>query len=256
MFGGMDDTHLYWPRSRRWLRAARDATDPSLRLLGAGFGGLAVLVGVVAAVFGDTGAYPLGSVVAGYALALGAAVYLMEKGYPHRALGLCNLVTLVRLVLVAALAVPLAAGTGGGEEVFALALVVLLLDGLDGWLARRAGLASAFGARFDMEVDSALALVLALHAWIGGAAGALVLVLGLPRYAFAAAGAVLPWLRAPLPERFSRKAVCVLQLGVLVVLQLPALPGWLTATLVAAAALALVWSFWRDVVWLRRQAIP
>lgn len=245
---------MYLPRSRRWLRAARDATDPSVRLLGAGVAGLSILVALSTTVFGDPGPLPLGAVIAVYGLALGAAVYLMEQGYPHRALGLCNLVTLTRLLLVAVLAVPLAAGTGGGEEVFAVALVVLLLDGIDGWLARRAGLASAFGARFDMEVDSALALVLALHVWVGGATGAIVLILGVPRYAFALAGAVLPWLRAPLPERFSRKAVCVLQLGTLVVLQLPGLPVGAAGWLVAVAALSLIWSFWRDVAVLWRRA--
>lgn len=247
-------THLLQPRSRRWLRSARAATDPSVRLLGAGLAGLTVLVALATALFGDAGPVPMAGVIAAYALALGAAVHLMEQGYPHRALGLCNLVTLARLVLVAVLTVPLAAGDGGGAGVFAVALVVLLLDGIDGWLARRAGLTSAFGARFDMEVDSALALVLALHVWVGGATGAIVLLLGLPRYAFALAGVVLPWLRGPLPERFSRKVVCVLQLGTLVVLQLPALPGWAAASLVLLASLSLVWSFWRDVSVLRRQA--
>lgn len=250
----MDDTQLLRPRSRRWLPTSRAVTDPTVRLLGAGLAGLSVLVALATTLFGDPGPYPLGGVIAAYALALGAAAYLMEQGYPHRALGLCNVVTLARLVLVAVLAVPLAAGNGGGEGVFAVALVVLLLDGIDGWLARRAGLVSAFGARFDMEVDSALALVLALHVWVGGATGAIVLILGLPRYAFALAGVFLPWLRGPLPERFSRKVVCVLQLGALVLLQLPALPDVAAASLVALAALSLVWSFWLDVAVLRRQA--
>ena len=39
------------------------------------------------------------------------------------------------------------------------------LDGVDGWLARRSGIASAFGARFDMEIDALLILVLAVLAW-------------------------------------------------------------------------------------------
>src|SRR5690349_4135341 len=33
------------------------------------------------------------------------------------------------------------------------ALGALTLDGVDGWLARRRRIASAFGARFDMEAD-------------------------------------------------------------------------------------------------------
>ena len=39
------------------------------------------------------------------------------------------------------------------------------LDGLDGWLARHAGMASAFGARFDVEVDALLIQALAILAW-------------------------------------------------------------------------------------------
>ena len=40
-----------------------------------------------------------------------------------------------------------------------LASVALILDGVDGKVARRTRNASAFGARFDMEVDAFLILV-------------------------------------------------------------------------------------------------
>ena len=77
-------------------------------------------------------------------------------------IGPANLVTAVRAVLVAAIA---AAGLAPPAPRVAAAVVVVgtvaaLLDLLDGWLARRTGTASAFGARFDMEVDAALILVL------------------------------------------------------------------------------------------------
>lgn len=250
MLAAMDDTRILVPGP---LRRPRRPSGPALRLGAAGLAGLAVLAALAAALPGG-GALPLGFVAAGYALALAAAMHGMERAYPHAALGLCNLVTLARLVIVAALAVPLVAGEGGGTAVFALAVAALLLDGVDGWLARRAGLASSFGARFDMEVDSLLALVLALHAFAGGAAGWPVILLGLPRYAFGLAGLVWPWLRAGAPERFSRKAVCVLQIATLIALQWPGLPTPLAAPLVAATVLALAWSFRVDVVWLRRQA--
>ncbi|MFP4328489.1 MAG: CDP-alcohol phosphatidyltransferase family protein, partial [Paracoccaceae bacterium] len=119
-------------------------------------------------------------------LTYGVAVALAGRGlhrhYPHARLGLCNLMTLARLALVSALVAPLAAGAGASWPVFAVAAVALSLDGVDGWLARRQGLVSDFGARFDMEVDSALALVLALNA--SAAAGPAALLLGLPRYLF------------------------------------------------------------------------
>lgn len=251
MLATMDSPRLFVPAP---LRRPRRPPEPALRLGAAGLVGMAALVALSTAVLGETGVLALSLVSAAYGAGLAAAVHLMARAYPHGALGLCNLVTLGRLVIVSAIAVPLAAGHGGGAAVFALALVALLLDGADGWLARRAGLSSAFGARFDMEVDSILALVLAIHAFAGGVAGWPVLLLGLPRYGFGLAGLWWPWLRAGAPERFSRKAVCVLQIATLIALQWPALPEALATVLVAAAALALAWSFWVDVAWLRRQA--
>jgi len=189
-----------------------------------------------------------------YAAASALTGWLLARHFPHDELGWCNAVTQARLAIVAALLTPLAAGSAGGWGVFAAALGALALDGVDGWLARRQRLASAFGARFDMEVDSALALVLALNALASGAAGPVVLVLGLARYAFALAGHALPWLAEPLPERLGRKAVCVLQIGVLIALQAPVLPDWAAPAATVAAALALVWSFGRDVAWLAARA--
>ena len=133
-----------------------------------------------------------------------------------------------------------------------IAATALALDGLDGWLARRSGLASAFGARFDMEVDAALALILALHALAGTAVGPEVLLLGLARYAFVAAMAPWPWLARPLPQRFRRKAVCVLQLAALIVLLLPPLPPEAAVTLARIATVALAYSFGADILWLAR----
>jgi phosphatidylglycerophosphate synthase len=186
--------------------------------------------------------------VAGVLLALRS----MRRTYAFPGPGLCNLVTLSRLVLVSALVVPVLAPSDWAWTVFAIAAVSLSLDGVDGWLARREGLVSTFGARFDMEVDSLLALVLALNAWASGTAGAFVLILGLPRYLFAAAGLVLPWLGGALPDRFSRKAVCVLQIAALIALQLPFVVPPASQALVAVTALALLWSFGRDILWLWR----
>jgi hypothetical protein len=74
-----------------------------------------------------------------------------------------------------------------------------------------------------------------------------------PRYVFLGAGIVWPWLLRDLPERFSRKAVCVIQLGVLIALQAPILPTGLDLVLGLGAAAALAWSFGVDVAWLWRR---
>jgi phosphatidylglycerophosphate synthase len=176
----------------------------------------------------------------------------LRRTYPHPSLGLCNVVTLARLVIVMGLAASLFAGGTAAWAVVALAATALVLDGVDGWLARRNGLASRFGARFDMETDAALAFVLACHALATGTTGPAVLVLGVMRYAFVAASYVLPWLDGPLPERISRKAICVLQIATLIVIQIPGLPAAPAAALVAVASAALVWSFAVDIVHLGR----
>lgn len=229
----------------------------------AGFGALVVGHALAHHALADDGIPPalwLPALVA-YLSASALVAALLIRHFPHGELGWCNVVTQARLAMVALLVTPLvavAAGTGegpaiaGGWAAVAVALAALSLDGVDGWLARRQGLCSSFGARFDMEVDAGLALVLSLHALAAGAAGPAVLVLGLARYAFVAATGLWPWLGGALPERFSRKAVCVAQLSVLILLQVPGLPGPLAEGLTAVAALALAWSFGRDIAWLRR----
>ncbi len=197
-------------------------------------------------------ALPISFALCGYGLGVGLSFGLMQRGYPHAALGLCNVATLSRLALAASLLAPLAVGGGASWAVVAVAGLALSLDGADGWLARREGRVSDFGARFDMEVDSALALILALNAWASGTVAAIVLLLGLPRYVFAAAGRVLPWLDQPLPARFSRKVVCVLQLATLIALQLPLVAASVANPAVVVVAIALVWSFTVDILWLWR----
>lgn len=187
-----------------------------------------------------------------YLLAAGSVAMLMQRSYPHRLIGICNLVTLIRAALVAALLPPLLVDQPAGWTVAAVGAVALALDGVDGWFARRSGLASAFGARFDMEVDSAFALILSIHALAGTHPGPEVLALGAARYLFLAATLALPWLDAPLPQRIRRKAVCVLQLGTLLVLQLPVVPPEPAVWLARIVAGIVIWSFAVDIAWLWR----
>jgi phosphatidylglycerophosphate synthase len=171
-------------------------------------------------------------------------------------LGPADLVTLARAVLiggVTALVADQLWGVGGSTwALVLLAAVALALDAVDGRVARRSGTTSALGARFDMEVDSFLVLVLSVH--VAVLLGPWVLVIGGMRYAFVAASRALPWLRSELPPRYSAKVVAALQGIVLVLAASDVLPRPLVAALVAAALAALVWSFGRDVLWLRRHA--
>jgi len=197
----------------------------------------------------------------GFALAAAAAIRGIGPDHPHMRFGAANAITLGRLAGAAvfaglafapgALAAPEAAWAAAG-----LAALLLALDGADGMAARRQGLASAYGARFDLEADAATILALSGLALALGKAGPWVLALGLMRYAFVAAGAVRPWIAAPLPPSTRRKAVCVLQLAVLGALPAPALAPPVSSALAGVALVALAWSFAVDLRWLARRRGP
>lgn len=169
--------------------------------------------------------------------------------------GPADLVTLTRSVLtgvVTALVVEDLTGHTSTPLLVTVAAVALVLDAVDGLVARRSGTATPLGARFDMEVDAYLILVLSIH--VAAALGPWVLAVGAMRYAFLAAGRVAPWLRGPLPPDRSRKVIAAAQGIVLVVAASGLPPSTANSALVGTALAALVVSFGRDVVRLRRAA--
>lgn len=212
-------------------------------------GGALAIAGICpdAAVIGRTalGYLPIAAlVIVGFAL--------LRHG--HDGFGPANWVTLSRAGLVCVLLglTGAAASDGVRWTAAAIGLGAFALDGIDGWIARRTGTVSAFGAAFDREVDALFVLVLALLAMHLADLGPWVLAAGLLRYAFVAARWAWPWLGAGLPARWRRKAA----FGVSVMLLLAALmpPAAPVAFPLAGAALAvLAASFAADVLWLYRQ---
>ncbi len=195
------------------------------------------------------------------------AVLLMMAGlkahrpqghHPHALrFGFANAVTLCRVAVIALLAAGAGEALAGSRTLawgaVGLATAAALLDAIDGPLARRSGLASAFGARFDMETDALLVLVLCLLLVHFGKVGNWILAAGLLRYAFVAAGWIWRWLAEPLAPSGRRKAVCVFQIVTLIVALGPIVDrpasGWIAATGLAALTI----SFAIDAVWLARR---
>ncbi|MFK4149818.1 CDP-alcohol phosphatidyltransferase family protein [Streptomyces sp. NPDC004065] len=169
--------------------------------------------------------------------------------------GAANRVTLGRATLVGGVTALVADSFESAPPVsvlVGLTAVALVLDGVDGKVARRTGTCTALGARFDMEVDAFLILVLSVY--VSMTLGPWVLLIGAMRYAFVAAARVLPWLNAPLPPSTARKTVAALQ-GILLLLAGSALlPEPATFAVVLLALTLLVWSFGRDVAWLWRRS--
>ncbi|MCW5634352.1 MAG: CDP-alcohol phosphatidyltransferase family protein [Rubrivivax sp.] len=200
---------------------------------------------------------------------MAAALWVVARAFaraaPHAHFGAANRVTLLRLALgmllaavLAVVAAPVAEARATLPAALAWALVgvatvAALLDAVDGPLARRAHMASAFGARFDMETDAWLTLVLSALAWQLDRAGPWVLLSGLMRYAFVAAAWEWPWLAAPLAPSRRRQAVCVLQITVLVAALAPVWPRPVSSALCAFGLVLLAASFGKDLRQLARR---
>jgi phosphatidylglycerophosphate synthase len=181
-----------------------------------------------------------------------AALVALGRWHPFPRLGPANILTGGR-ALVMALVAGVALAPEPPDSTWILVLLVSVgatADVFDGALARRSGLASRFGARFDMEVDALLVLVLAILVWRVAHVGSWIVAAGLMRYAFVAAGWRLPWMRMDLPPSRRRQAVCVVQIVALIVALVPGLPPP-AGSIVSALGLALLtWSFAVDVLWL------
>jgi phosphatidylglycerophosphate synthase len=171
-------------------------------------------------------------------------------------LGPANRVTLFRALLVGGVLALVADSLRGSVPVVtlvALAAVALVLDGVDGKVARRTGTSTALGARFDMEIDAIL--ILGLSVYVAEKLDWWVLAIGALRYAFVVFQQIMPWLRGRLPHRYSRKVVAATQGVVLVVAGSGVLPYILAIAAVALALGTLAWSFGRDTHWLWREKV-
>ncbi|MFL6045669.1 MAG: CDP-alcohol phosphatidyltransferase family protein [Propionibacteriaceae bacterium] len=180
-----------------------------------------------------------------------------------RRLRIADLVTLARGLGVCFLAgFTLQALAGGLARNGVLAMIImgtlcLMLDGVDGRVARARGEATAFGARFDVETDAAMLIVLSIAVAALGIAGWWVLAIGAMRYCYVATSLVVPALRTSLPYRYSGKVIAVVQaVALLAALAFGLAQGahWLPTILLLAALASLCWSFGRSVLWQMRQS--
>lgn len=174
--------------------------------------------------------------------------------------GWANRVTLARGVLVIALvslapflgdSMLIARSPGNSLWLYvSLCVIALILDGVDGKVARATGTETGFGARFDMELDALFILGLCLAVAALERAGIWVLALGLMRYGFIMAGRIWPFIDEPLPDSFRRKTVCVWQLVTLMIALLPVTPDALAFWSLVLALALLCYSFGTDLRWL------
>ncbi|MFC7532916.1 CDP-alcohol phosphatidyltransferase family protein [Actinoplanes sp. GCM10030250] len=230
---------------------ATTTTSPARAPL-AGFAAQLLLLAVLAGFVGLTTAGWVAGVAFGAALCGLLALALRRAGMHD--LGWANGITFGRAILTGGVTALVATVLTGSPVPTALlvtiAAVALAMDGVDGQVARRTGTSTALGARFDMEVDAFLILVLSIAAAVEF--GWWAIAIGAFRYVFVAASWVLPWLNAPLPPRFGRKVVAAQQGVLLAVVVSGLLPAWLSVATLLIALGSLTWSFGRDIAWLHK----
>lgn len=229
---------------------ARDDGVDALLVLGAP----AVVSGVLAVAFAPTLGLGALTVAAGMAVPA-AAVAALRRRRP-RIITPADRVTLGRVALTGVVAAGVVLVLSGAVPartwtVAAVVGVALLLDAVDGWVARRTGTASPAGARLDMTSDAAALLVLSVLAAV--TVGWWVLAIGLLRYAFVAASWLRPALRAELAYSQVRRVIAGVQDVALLITLLPITPVPLAVGVLAGALVLLLGSFARDVVSLERR---
>jgi phosphatidylglycerophosphate synthase len=199
--------------------------------------------------------YPI-KAAAWFSIVMLFALGLVRRHHPFAQFGAANQLTTARAVVAVLVAgligesgPPSVAGTAA-----AVSILATVLDGLDGWVARRAGMASAFGARFDVEIDALLIQALAILAWQYGKAGAWVLCSGLIRYGFVSAGWMLPWMRQPLAPTLRGRIICVVQTAALVLAIVPPIMPPVSTVIAALGLAAICYSFVVDTLRLWRHA--
>src|SRR5689334_10741822 len=246
---------LTQPADESTVRAIRPVDQgalPTIRLAAIlGMLATAALLGVVSAAAGLGVAGWITGLATGSAATALLVTARLRSDQP--AMFPADWVTLTRALLAAGVAglvadsfvrpVPVAA-------LVTLSTVALVLDAVDGQVARRTGTATPLGGRIDAEVDAFLILLLSIA--VSQDYGGWVLVIGAARYALLLAGWLIPWLAAPLPPRYWGKVVAAVQGIVLTVAASGLLDRLAGMIAVAAALLLLAESFGRDVIWLYR----
>jgi phosphatidylglycerophosphate synthase len=209
------------------------------------FVALLAMLGALTATVGLGGLGWVVGVACGWAISVVLARAM--AGLQWAEMGAANRVTLTRAMLTCSLAALTAESFVGSPPVktlVALSVVALVLDAVDGFVARRTHTSSRFGARFDMEVDAFLILVLSTY--VAHTTSAWVLAIGLARYVFLAARWVLPRLSGSAPPRRWCKVVAAVQGVVLTLAVADVLPLGAEKLALAIALAMLTESFGRE----------
>jgi len=133
-----------------------------------------------------------------------------------------------------------------------LGMIALLLDGLDGFIARKYDHVTKFGEKIDQESDNFLMLVLSISLYLNREIGAYIFLIPLYRYLFIFFMSKYDWLKTELPISQFRKFACAVTTLFMVVAQDVYFDPENTLFLVILSLFIITFSFAKDIIWLYR----
>ena len=187
-------------------------------------------------------------------LGISSAIYAgLALHLPHVTFGPANRISLARgiiISLMAGLVLNMPSEALAGWVVFAMTITALILDGLDGAVARRTGMASPLGARLDGELDGLMTLVLCLLIYFSDRADAIVLLSGALHYVFLGASRLGMLPDVDLPQSFRRQCLGVCSVFLLVLCCVPLIGQSASIVLAGTSAALLLISFSIDFIFV------
>ena len=122
--------------------------------------------------------------------------------------GYANLVTLLRIVTV--LLTGLKSSTLHPYLILLVLIMVLIFDGVDGYLARKYNTSSRFGQVFDLETDNFFTLILCSILYLNGYVPWWIILSGLLSYGYVMADYLLDWSTKKVPANRHARVLSVI----------------------------------------------
>ncbi len=134
-----------------------------------------------------------------------------------------------------------------------LAFIALILDGVDGFIARKYKESDSFGISFDQEADNLMLLILSLSVYLNKNIGIIIFLIPMYRYIFISSMYRFLWLKRELPKSFIRKFVCIFTSILLIMSHISYLDEYIMINIVFFALFIITFSFAKDIIWLYRK---
>ena len=185
-------------------------------------------------------------------------VSIAMRRYNLQNVNLANYVTYLRLVIMITLLVLILFRSDVDNMYYSLyitffSFLVLIMDWLDGYFARKLKQITDFGFFFDQEVDNIFLFILVLSITLNNSELYFLWLIPLLRYIFLLMKYIFVWMRSELYDSIRRKSICAVTTFLLIVCNLEFLSFFLIELLSIISISIIVFSFMKDILWLYRR---